>query len=160
MQEISGAPGGPREAEIVFAVRVQKVDPPGIREPESTIVASGPPLATPNFARFNFLDPRAHDFHRDWEQGETRCEGVTCTVRSQIAANQLIPLPEPARRGLINLADDVIATTNHAVAAAAQLHPSDVKGADRSGHEAHRARSTETLQIARPHDRAPRSPRR
>jgi hypothetical protein len=90
------------------------------------------------------------------EQGETRYEGVTWTTRSQIAANQLIPLPEPARRGLINLADDVIATTNHAVAAAAQLHPSDVKGPNRSGHEAHRGRSAETLQIARSHDPAPR----
>jgi hypothetical protein len=94
------------------------------------------------------------------EQGETRYEGVTWTTRSQIAANQLIPLPEPARRGLINLADDVIATTNRVVAAAAQLHPSDVKGANRSGHEAHRGRSAETLQIARPHDPAPRGPRR
>jgi len=59
------------------------------------------------------------------EQGETRYEGVTWTTPAQVAANQLIPLPEPARRGLINLADDVIATTNHAVAAAAQLDPSD-----------------------------------
>ncbi len=59
------------------------------------------------------------------EQGETHYEGITWTTRSQIAANQLIPLPEPARRGLINLADDVIATTNHAVAAAAQLDPGD-----------------------------------
>jgi hypothetical protein len=94
------------------------------------------------------------------EQGETRYEGVTWTTRSQIAANQLIPLPEPARRGLINLADDVIATTNQAVAAAAQLHPSHVKAAKRSGHEAHRGRSAETLQIARRHDPAPRGPRR
>ena len=62
------------------------------------------------------------------EQGETRYEGVTWTTPHQIAANQLIPLPEPARRGLINLADDVIATTNHAVAAAAQLHPSRCQG--------------------------------
>jgi hypothetical protein len=38
------------------------------------------------------------------EQGETRYEGVTWTTLRQIAANQLIPLPEPARRGLINLA--------------------------------------------------------
>jgi hypothetical protein len=45
------------------------------------------------------------------EQGETRYEGVTWTTRSQIAADQLIPLPEPARRGLITLADDVITTT-------------------------------------------------
>jgi hypothetical protein len=94
------------------------------------------------------------------EQGETRYEGVTWTTRSQIAANQLIPLPQPARRGLINLADDVIATTNQAVAAAAQLHPSNVKGANRSGPEAHRRRSAETLQIARPHDPAPRGPHR
>jgi hypothetical protein len=81
------------------------------------------------------------------EQGETRYEGVTWTTHRQIATDQLIPLPEPARRGLINLADDVIATTNHAVAAAAQLHPSHVKGAE--GHEVHSGRSTETLQIAR-----------
>jgi hypothetical protein len=94
------------------------------------------------------------------EQGETRYEGITWTTRSQIATNQLIPLPEPARRGLINLADDVIATTNHAVAAAAQLHASEVKGASRPGHEAHPGRSTETLQIARPDDPTPRSPRR
>ena len=94
------------------------------------------------------------------EQGETRYEGVTWTTPRQIAANQLIPLPEPARRGLINLADDVIATTNHAVAAAAQLDPSDVTRSIRSGHEAHRGRSAESLQITRPHDPAPRGPRR
>jgi hypothetical protein len=57
------------------------------------------------------------------EQGATRYEGVTWTTRRQIAANRLIPLPEPARRGLINLADEVIATTNRAVAAAAQIDP-------------------------------------
>jgi hypothetical protein len=94
------------------------------------------------------------------EQGDTRYEGVTWTTPRQLASNQLIPLPEPARRGLINLADDVIATTNHAVAAAAQLHPSHVEAATRSGHEAHRGRSAETLQIARPHDPAPGGPRR
>ena len=38
-----------------------------------------------------------------------------------IANNQLIPLPEPARRGLLNLGDDLIATANQAVAAAALL---------------------------------------
>jgi hypothetical protein len=94
------------------------------------------------------------------EQGETRYEGVTWTTRSQIAANQLIPLPEPARRGLINLADDVITTTNQAVAAAAQLHPSHVKAANRSAPEAHRGRSVEGLQIGRPHDPRLGGPRR
>jgi hypothetical protein len=94
------------------------------------------------------------------EQGETRYEGVTWTTRSQIAANQLIPLPEPARRGLINLADDVIATTNHAVAAAAQLHPSNPTRSIRSSRETNRGRSAESLQIIRPHDPAPRGPQR
>jgi hypothetical protein len=94
------------------------------------------------------------------EQGETRYEGVTWTTRSQIAANQLIPLPEPARRGLINLADDLIATTNRAVAVAAPLHPSDLTRSTRSSHQAHRGRSAEALQIARPHDPAPRGPHR
>jgi hypothetical protein len=36
------------------------------------------------------------------EQGETRFEGVRWVTPQQIAANQVIPLPEPARRGLIN----------------------------------------------------------
>jgi hypothetical protein len=94
------------------------------------------------------------------EQGESRYEGVIWTTRSQIAANELIPLPEPARRGLINLADDVIATTNQTVAAAAHLHLSDVKGVNRSSHEAHRGRSVETLQIGRPHDPRLGGPRR
>jgi hypothetical protein len=38
------------------------------------------------------------------EQGETRFEGVTWVTPRQIAANQVIPLPEPARRGLVNAA--------------------------------------------------------
>ena len=94
------------------------------------------------------------------EQGETRYEGVTWTTPRQIAANQLIPLPEPARRGLINLADDVIATTNRGAAAAAQLDPNDVRRPIRSSHGPHRGRSAESLQITRPHDPAPKGPRR
>jgi hypothetical protein len=94
------------------------------------------------------------------EQGETRYEGVTWTTRRQLASNQLIPLPEPARRGLINLADDVIATTNQAVAAGAQLDPSDVSRSTRSGQRAHLGRSVESHHITHPHDPAPRGPRR
>jgi hypothetical protein len=94
------------------------------------------------------------------EQGETRYEGVTWTTRRQIASNQTIPLPEPVRRGLINLADDVIATTNQAVAAAAQLDPSNVPRSIRSSHQADRGRSAESRQITHPHDPAPRGPRR
>jgi hypothetical protein len=82
------------------------------------------------------------------------------TTRRQLASNQLVPLPEPARRGLINLADDVLATTNQAVAAGAQLDPSDVTRSTRSGQRAHRGRSAASLQITHPHDPAPRGPRR
>ena len=94
------------------------------------------------------------------EQGETRYEGVTWTTHPQRASNQLIPLPEPARRGLINLADDVIATTNQAVAAGAQLDPSDVTRSTRSGREGRIGPSAQSHQITHPHDPAPRGPRR
>jgi hypothetical protein len=94
--------------DIAYVVRDTAADHPGLTAPP------------------RIIGMRAQgEAERAIEQGETRYEGVTWTKRGQIAANQLIPLPEPARRGLINLADDVIATTNHAVAAAAQLDPSD-----------------------------------
>jgi len=57
------------------------------------------------------------------EQGETRFEGVRWVTPHQIAANPLIPLPEPARRGLVNAATDVAEATNQAVAAAAHIRP-------------------------------------
>jgi hypothetical protein len=59
------------------------------------------------------------------EQGETRFEGVRWVTPQQIATNQVIPLPEPARRGLVNTATDVAAATNQAVAAAAHLRPTE-----------------------------------
>jgi hypothetical protein len=59
------------------------------------------------------------------EQGETRFEGVTWVTPRQIAVNQVIPLPEPARRGLVNAATDVVAATNQAVAAGAHLNPTE-----------------------------------
>jgi hypothetical protein len=59
------------------------------------------------------------------EQGVTAYDGITWASSRQIAANQLIPLPKPARRGLVNLTSDVIATCNQAVAAAAPLDPSE-----------------------------------
>jgi hypothetical protein len=94
------------------------------------------------------------------EQGETRYEGVTWTTRRQIAANRLIPLPEPARRGLINLADEVIATTNRAVAAAAQVDPGNLTRSIRSDRATDRGRSSESMQITRPQNPAPKGPRR
>jgi hypothetical protein len=59
------------------------------------------------------------------EQGETRFEGVKWVPPQQIKANQIIPLPEPARRGLVNAATDVAAATHQAVAAAAHLKPTE-----------------------------------
>ena len=101
--------------EIAYAVRDTAADHPGLTAPA------------------RIIGMRAQgEAEIAIEQGETRYEGVTWTTRGQIAANQLIPLPEPARRGLINLADDVIATTNQAVAAAAQLDPSDPTRSTRS----------------------------
>jgi hypothetical protein len=94
------------------------------------------------------------------EQGETRYEGVTWTTRRDIAANRLIPLTQPARRGLINLADEVIATTNRAVAAAAQVDRSNLTRSMRSDRATNRGRSFESLQITRPQNPAPKGPRR
>ena len=59
------------------------------------------------------------------EQGITAYDGAIWASPLQIATNRVIPLPEPARRGLVNLASDVIATCNRAVAGAASLDPSD-----------------------------------
>jgi hypothetical protein len=59
------------------------------------------------------------------EQGETRFDGVRWLTPHQIAANQVVPLPEPARRGLVNAASDVAAATNQAVAVAAHLRPTE-----------------------------------
>jgi hypothetical protein len=76
------------------------------------------------------------------EQGETRFEGVRWVTPDQITANQVIPLPEPARRGLVNAATDVAAAINQAVAAAAHLRPTaraprvGVDGARRVGRAA------------------------
>jgi hypothetical protein len=76
------------------------------------------------------------------EQGETRFEGVKWVTPQQIRANQIIPLPEPARRGLVNAATDVAAATNQAVAAAAHLQLTEqapsvaVDGARRVGRAA------------------------
>jgi hypothetical protein len=94
------------------------------------------------------------------EQGETRYENVTWTTRRQIAANQLIPLPEPARRGLINLADEIIATTNRAVAAAAQIDRNNLTRSIRPDRATDRRRPFESPQITRPRHLAPKGPPR
>ena len=57
------------------------------------------------------------------DQGETRYDGKVWATPRQIATNELIPLPEPARRGLVNLAEDVIATSNRAVASSRPPQP-------------------------------------
>jgi hypothetical protein len=57
------------------------------------------------------------------EQDITAYDGKTWATARQIATNQVIPLPDPARRGLVNLANDVIASCNRTVAAAAAAAP-------------------------------------
>jgi excisionase family DNA binding protein len=60
-------------------------------------------------------------------------DGKSWASARQIATNQVIPLPEPARCGLVNLINDVIAACNRAVAAAAPLDPSESAQLKRSG---------------------------
>ena len=55
------------------------------------------------------------------DQGATRYEGQTWVTPAQLASNQSLTFPEPVRRGLVDLADDVIATATRAVAGSAFL---------------------------------------
>jgi hypothetical protein len=93
------------------------------------------------------------------EQGITAYEGITWASSRQIATNQLIPLPEPARRGLVNLTNDVIATCNRAVAAAAPLDPSESAQPKRSGPPPAPRRSGQSRTMRR-QEPAPEGPRR
>lgn len=93
------------------------------------------------------------------EQGVTAYDGITWATSRQIAANLLIPLPEPARRGLVNLTSDVIATCNRAVAAAAPLDPSESAQPKRSGAPPVLRRSGQS-RIAPRRESAPKGPRR
>jgi hypothetical protein len=91
------------------------------------------------------------------EQGETRFEGVRWVTPQQIAANQVIPLPEPARRGLINAATEVAAATNQPVAAAAHLKPTEPApraGAD-SGRRVGRAATDREIPVHHPNRGGP-----
>jgi hypothetical protein len=75
----------------------------------------------------------------------------------QIAANQVIPLPEPARRGLINAATEVAAATNQPVAAAAHLKPTEPApraGAD-SGRRVGRAATDREIPVHHPNRGGP-----
>jgi hypothetical protein len=53
------------------------------------------------------------------DQGVTPHEGRTWVTPAQMASNQWVSLPESVRRGLVNLADDVIVTATKAVASSA-----------------------------------------
>jgi hypothetical protein len=92
------------------------------------------------------------------EQGVTGYDGITWATSRQIAANQLIPLPEPARRGLVNLTSDVIATCKQAVATAAPLDPSESAQPKRSGPPP-ALRLSGQGRTMRPQERASEGPR-
>jgi hypothetical protein len=93
------------------------------------------------------------------EQGITAYDGKTWANARQIATNQVIPLPEPARRGLVNLTNDVIAACNRAVAAAAPLDPSESAQLKRSGAPPALRRSGQSRMASR-REPAPKGPRR
>jgi hypothetical protein len=82
------------------------------------------------------------------EQGITAYDGMTWASARQIATNQMIELPEPARRGLVNLTNDLIATCNRAVAAA-PLDPSESAQPKRSGPPPALRRSSQSRTMRR-----------
>jgi hypothetical protein len=92
------------------------------------------------------------------DQGITAYDGKTWTSPRQIATNQVIPLPDPARRGLVNLANDVIASCNRAVAAAAPLDRLESAQPKRSARPAAPRRSGQsgTMRRQEPPSRGPR----
>jgi hypothetical protein len=92
--------------ELAYVIRDIAVDQPGLAAPARVIA-----MRTQGEAEVAI------------EQGETRFEGVRWVTPRQIADHQVIPLPEPARRGLVDAATDVAGATNQAVAAAAHLAP-------------------------------------
>ena len=93
------------------------------------------------------------------EQGITAYDGKTWASARQIATNQVIPLPEPARRGLVNLTNNVIATCNRTVAAAAPLDPTESAQLKGSGASPALRRSGQSRTAPR-REPAPRGPRR
>jgi hypothetical protein len=93
------------------------------------------------------------------EQGLTGYEGMTWASSRQIATNQAIPLPEPARRGLGNLTNVVIAACNRAVAAAAPLDPCEPAQLKRSGPSRALCRSGQSRKMPQK-EPAPRGRRR
>jgi hypothetical protein len=93
------------------------------------------------------------------EEGVAAFDGITWASPRQIATNQMIPLPVPARRGLVNLTIDVIAASNRAVAAAAPLDPSESAQPKRSGAPPALRRSGQSRMAPR-REPAPKGPRR
>ena len=93
------------------------------------------------------------------QQGISAYDGMTWATPRQIATNQAIPMPEPARRGLVNLANQVIATSNQAVTATAPLDPSESAQPKRSGRPRALRRSGQSRTMRR-HERASKGPPR
>jgi len=95
------------------------------------------------------------------DQDNTKYEGMTWATERQIAANQLIPLPAPARLGLIKSADHVIASCKSAVAAAASLNPGQSPQVTRPAARAPATRRSHHQVPKMPqHERVPRGPQR
>src|SRR5215207_3135976 len=95
------------------------------------------------------------------DQGNTAYEGKTWATERQIATNQVIPLPTPARLGLIKATDHLIASCGSAVAAAAPLDPSESAQAMRPAARAPATRRSHHHVPTMPqHESAPRGPQR
>jgi hypothetical protein len=82
------------------------------------------------------------DVERDVDRGESRYLGVDWVTAGDIRTNRTIPIPDPLRRGLVDTADQVIATASQAAAAAAMLTPPEP--ADQAMRNAATTRSRQT----------------
>jgi hypothetical protein len=92
------------------------------------------------------------------DNGKTRWVDQDWTTPAEIQANQLIPLPEPARRGLINQCSDTIATSNKAVAVAASIDSTRPTHPDR--HARRPRPATATAAQSKHSNPCPEGPRR
>lgn len=119
------------------------------------VAAIGQSLNTPVRATAIRAQP---ELEKAVAQGETGYAGQTWATPVQVARNQSIPLPQSVRRGLVQLADDVIAAATKAVSRSAPLdsgHASRPSGSS-SKRDAGRAATVRDSRL----ERTPEGPQR
>ena len=95
------------------------------------------------------------DVERAVDHGESRYLGVDWVTAGDVRANRIIPLPDPARRGLADTADQVIATAGQAAAAAATLTPPERASLAQGKSAPTQSRPAETRRLQIPSPEGP-----